>query len=93
MTRRDLIALLGTTAAVWPLGVSAQQPERMRRVGVLMNVGEASAVGQRALALFKEALERLGWSDERNLQLGVRWAAGEPTKYELVINLSADFGI
>ena len=83
MTRRELIALLGTTAAVsWPpLGARAQQNERMRRVGVLMNVGEASAVGQRALALFKEALERLGWSDERNLQLSVRWAAGEPALF------------
>ena len=81
MNRRELIALLGSTAVSWPLGVRAQQPERVRRVGVLMNVGEASAVGQRALALFKEALERLGWSDERNLQLSVRWAAGEPALF------------
>jgi putative tryptophan/tyrosine transport system substrate-binding protein len=78
MTRRDLIALLGSTAAAWPRAGWTQQPEGMRRLGVLMNVGEASAVGQRALVLFKEALERLGWSDERNLQLTVRWAAGEP---------------
>jgi putative ABC transport system substrate-binding protein len=81
MTRRDLIALLGGIAVSWPLGARAQQQERMRRVGVLMNVGEASAVGQRALALFKEVLDRLGWSDERNLQLSVRWAAGEPALF------------
>jgi hypothetical protein len=75
MTRRELIALLGSTAAAWPRAGWTQQPEGMRRLGVLMNVGEASAVGQRALVLFKEALERLGWSDERNLQLTVRWAS------------------
>src|SRR4030081_1102956 len=78
MRRRELITLLGGATAAWPLAARAQQAERMRRMGVLMNVGEASAVGERALALFKQALERLGWSDGRNIQLTVRWAAGDP---------------
>jgi putative ABC transport system substrate-binding protein len=60
VNRRDLIALLGTTALSWPLGARAQQQERVRRVGVLMNVGESSAAGQRAFATFKQTLEGLG---------------------------------
>jgi putative ABC transport system substrate-binding protein len=81
MRRRELITLLGGATAAWPLAARAQQAERMRRMGVLMNVGEASAVGERALALFKQALERLGWSDGRNIQLTVRWAAGDPALF------------
>ena len=81
MTRRDLIAFLGSTAAAWPMGVRAQQQERVRRVRVLMNVGESSAAGQRAFATFKQTLEGLGWSDQRNVQLSVRWAAGDPTLF------------
>jgi putative ABC transport system substrate-binding protein len=81
MTRRELIALLGSTAATWPLGARAQQPERMRRIGVLTNVGEPNVAGQCALAVFKQALEELGWSDQRNVQVNVRWAAGDPVLF------------
>ena len=77
MTRRDLIALLGTTAAVWPLGVSAQQPERMRRVGVLMPGTADDAEYQARMAAFLQRLQQLGWTDGRNVQIDTRWAAGD----------------
>jgi putative ABC transport system substrate-binding protein len=77
MNRRELIALLGTTAVVWPVGAGAQQPERMRRVGVLMSIAENDPEGQTRLAVFKQAMQQLGWSEGRNLQIVARWGAGE----------------
>jgi putative ABC transport system substrate-binding protein len=77
MTRRELIALLGGTAATWPLGARAQQPERMRRVGVLVSIAENDPEGQTRLAVFKQAMQQLGWSEGRNLQIIPRWGAGE----------------
>ena len=75
MTRRELIALLGGTAATWPLGARAQQPERMRRV--LVSIAENDPEGQTRLAVFKQAMQQLGWSEGRNLQIIPRWGAGE----------------
>src|SRR5215472_1097807 len=73
--RRDFITLLGSAAAAWPLGARAQS-ERMRRVGVLMG-GDADDPEELArLAGFKQGLERLGWSEGRNLQIDVRFAPG-----------------
>jgi putative ABC transport system substrate-binding protein len=68
MTRRDLIALLGSTAVSWPLGARAQQqPERMRRVGMLIGYAEHDQETQARLAAFRQGLERLGWTDGRNV--------------------------
>jgi putative ABC transport system substrate-binding protein len=58
---------------MWPLPARAQQPDRMRRIGVLMNTSENDAVGQRHLTAFKQGLEGLGWVDSRN----ARVAAGK----------------
>ena len=74
-TRRDLIALLGGTAAVsWPINARAQQ-ERVRRIGVLMYLAPDDAEAQARIAVFAEALKRLGWSEGRNLSIDTRWAA------------------
>ena len=78
LRRREFITLLGGAAAAWPLAARAQQPERMRRVGVLMNTAADSADGQARFAAFVHGLKQLGWTDGRNARLDVRWAAGDP---------------
>jgi len=73
MRRRTFIAGIGTAAA-WPLAARAQQPERVRRIGVLMYLAADDAEGQARLAAFAQALKQLGWSDGRNLRIDTRWA-------------------
>jgi putative ABC transport system substrate-binding protein len=73
MRRREFITLLGSAAA-WPLAARAQQPERVRRIGVLMNLAADDSEGQARLAAFAQALKQLGWSDGRNLRIDTRWA-------------------
>jgi putative ABC transport system substrate-binding protein len=75
--RREFIALVGGMAAAWPLGASAQQPEQMRRIGVLMNAAVDDPYGQARLAAFKQVLQQLGWSDGRNVQIAARWGEND----------------
>jgi putative ABC transport system substrate-binding protein len=77
MQRRQLIALLGAVAATWPLRARAQQPERMRHVGVLMTVGENDAEGQARLNALRRGLNQLGWAEGKNLAIEYRWAGGD----------------
>jgi putative ABC transport system substrate-binding protein len=77
MKRREFITLLGGAAAVWPLAARAQQPEKMRRIGVLMYLAADDAEGQARLAAFAQALKQLGWSDGRNLRIDTHWATAE----------------
>jgi putative ABC transport system substrate-binding protein len=74
LKRREFIALIGG-AASWPLAARAQQTERMRRVGVLMAYSESDREGQADVAAFREELQKLGWTDGRNLRIDSRWAA------------------
>ena len=74
MRRREFITLLGGVAAAWPLTARAQQPERMRRIGVLLPQVEDSAAGQARIAALLQELQRLGWTDGRNVQIDIRWA-------------------
>jgi putative ABC transport system substrate-binding protein len=76
MKRREFISLLGSVAG-WPLAARAQQPDRMRRVGVLMPQAEEQRRSRLLLEAFVQGLEALGWSAGRNLQIDVRWAAGD----------------
>jgi len=75
MRRRQFIAGLGSAVA-WPLAARAQQPDRMRRISVLMLHAEIDPVGKAYLSEFTQGLADLGWIDGRNLRLNVRWAAG-----------------
>ena len=71
--RRDFIKVVAGSAAAWPLAAQAQQPEPMRRIGVLMNRAANDAEGQARLAAFRQALEQLGWSEGRNMRIDIRW--------------------
>jgi putative tryptophan/tyrosine transport system substrate-binding protein len=73
--RREFIGLLGGTTA-WPLAARAQQPGRMRRVGVLMAFDENDSEAKAYLSEFTQGLMELGWTDGRDLRMSVRWAAG-----------------
>jgi putative ABC transport system substrate-binding protein len=79
MRRRDFITLLGGAAA-WPFAARAQQDERVRRIGVLMNLAESDPEGQARLAALRDGLAKLGWTEGRNIQSEYRWAAGDPNR-------------
>jgi putative ABC transport system substrate-binding protein len=76
MKRREFITLLGGAAA-WPLVARGQQPERMRRIGVLMNRAAADPEGQAQVAAFLQALQQLGWSEGRNVRIDARWGEND----------------
>ena len=76
MKRREFITLLGG-AAVWPLAARAQQAERMRRIGVLMNKAADDAEGRAQVSAFEGALQQRGWKLGGNLQIDYRWSAGD----------------
>ena len=71
--RREFVTLLGGAAA-WPVAARAQQPDRMRRIGVLMSVPESDPEAQAWLGAFSEGLQQLGWTAGRNIRLDYRWA-------------------
>ena len=73
MRRRDFIKVVAGSAAAWPLAARAQQPEQMRRIGILMNRSESDPEGQARLAAFRQGLEQLGWNEGRNMRIDIRW--------------------
>jgi ABC-type uncharacterized transport system substrate-binding protein len=80
MKRREFITLLGGAVA-WPLAARAQQAERMRRIGVLINVAESDPVGKARLSAFVQRLKELGWTEGHNVRLDIRWGAGDHEAY------------
>ena len=74
MRRREFITLLGGAAATWPLAARAQQPEQMRRIGVLMGLAEDDPDTKARLSGLRQGLERLGWSEGRNVRIDYRFA-------------------
>jgi putative ABC transport system substrate-binding protein len=80
MSRRNFI-VLAAGAALWPLAARAQQPERMRHIGVLMNLAADDAEGQARLIAFGQELAQLGWTDGRNVRIDIRWGAGDTDRF------------
>jgi putative tryptophan/tyrosine transport system substrate-binding protein len=74
--RREFITLLGGAAAAWPLAARAQR-EKMRRVGVLLNLAPDDPESQRRLTALVQGLQQLGWTDGRNVRIEARWGAGD----------------
>jgi putative ABC transport system substrate-binding protein len=76
LRRREFITLLGGAAAALPLAARAQQPDPMRRIGVLMSVPEHDMEYQAYTNAFQEELQKLGWTEGRNVRIDYRWGAG-----------------
>ena len=77
---KEFISLIGGSAAVWPLAVRAQQPERLRRIGVLIGFAESDPAVQSWLGAFRGTLAKLGWTEGSNLRIEVRWAGDDPDR-------------
>src|SRR5580704_10683297 len=72
--RRQFISALGGATIAWPLAARAEQPERMRRLAILMGYAEADPEAQSRIAAFQHELSKAGWLPGRNLQIDYRWA-------------------
>src|SRR5262245_21803209 len=77
MRRRQFISLLAGVAAMWPPPLRAQQPERIRRIGLLINLAADDPESQVRRAAFQQELRHLGWTDGVNMRIIARWGAGE----------------
>jgi putative tryptophan/tyrosine transport system substrate-binding protein len=76
MQRRDFITLLGGAAATWPFAARAQQPEPMRRIGILTGIAGEDAQTKLRVTAFSQELQKLGWIEGRNLRIDLRGGAG-----------------
>src|SRR5258708_1544573 len=77
LRRRDFITLLGGAAVGWPLAARAQQPDRMRLIGVLMAYAESDSTAQSWLAAFRAGLAKVGWTEGSHLRIELRWSAAD----------------
>jgi putative tryptophan/tyrosine transport system substrate-binding protein len=77
MRRRDFITLFGGAVVAWPLAASPQQPERMRRIGVLMFQAADDPEAHARNAAFLQGLQEAGWAVGRNMRIDSRWGAGD----------------
>jgi putative ABC transport system substrate-binding protein len=80
MRRRDLIKSIVCAATAWPLAARAQQPNRMRRIGVLIPFSETDSETQVLVAAFKQRFQELGWTDGRNVAFEHRYTDGNPER-------------
>jgi hypothetical protein len=80
MRRREFITLLGGAAA-WPMTARAQQSTRMQRIGVLAGSAESAEVRTRTAA-FQLTLRNLGWRDDENIRIDVRWLGSDPQRIQ-----------
>ena len=79
-SRREFISLLGGVAA-WPLAARAQQPDRVRRIGILTYLASDDADAQSRNAAFLQGLQELGWTVGRNVRMEYRWGAGDLDRF------------
>src|SRR6516225_8610861 len=80
LRRREFVAALGGVATAWPLAVRAQQRERIRRIGALMNLAADDPESLARIAAFLQGMAELGWIHRRNMVIDYRWAAGDPER-------------
>jgi putative tryptophan/tyrosine transport system substrate-binding protein len=75
MKRREFITLVAAAATAWPLTARAQQPDRVRRIGVLIALGEDDPQGQQQAQTLLQSLQELGWKRGTNLEVDLCWGA------------------
>src|SRR5712691_5787981 len=80
MRRRDFIKVTTAAAATWPLAARAQQPEQVRRIGVLMNVAADDPEAPARVGAFSQGLAELGWTIGRNARIDIRWGTADPER-------------
>jgi putative ABC transport system substrate-binding protein len=78
--RRQFITLIGGAAAGWPLAARAQRPESMRRIGMLSGFAESAPENQIQIAVVRQGLASLGWVEDRNLRIELRFGADDPNR-------------
>jgi putative tryptophan/tyrosine transport system substrate-binding protein len=83
MRRREFIAIVGG-ATLWPMAVRAQQPNRIRQLGVLMSFVESDPAGQSQLKAFRASLAKFGWTESDNLKIEVRWGSADPDRMRVL---------
>jgi ABC-type uncharacterized transport system substrate-binding protein len=79
--RRQFISVLGGATVAWPLADHAQEPSRVRRIGVLMSNAADDPLGQAWTAAFAQGLQQLGWEVGRNIRFDYRWGAGDTDRF------------
>jgi putative tryptophan/tyrosine transport system substrate-binding protein len=86
MRRREFIALGSAAAAalIWPRAACAQEPERMRSIGVMMSEAEDDPVGRRRVDALRQGLQELGWTDGRNIRIDLHWDAVAPPGVQMI---------
>jgi putative ABC transport system substrate-binding protein len=94
MKRRKFLAHIVGAAVAWPLAARAQQAEQMRRIGILMSIGESDPLSVMHMKSFQEGLRELGWVEGRNVRFDYRWAEGDADRYRTyaaeLVNLGPD---
>src|SRR5262245_33683722 len=81
LKRREFVTLLGGTVATWPLATQAQQPARMRRISVLINLASDDPEALARIGAFLQGLQELGWAVGRNVGIDYRFGAGDPNRF------------
>src|SRR3981189_577158 len=81
MRRREFITLLGGAAVAWPLAARAQQPDRVRRIGVVLPYAVGDPDAKSWVMAFRQQLDDLGWTDGHNVRIEFRWGAGQIDRF------------
>ena len=86
MRRREFLGVLSGAAATWPLTARAQQPDRMRQIGLLLGIAENDPEADARVTAFRHGLQQLGWMEGRNIRIDSRFAAGEDTRIRAYVS-------
>src|SRR5438067_6467557 len=80
LRRRQFITLVSGAAAAWPLAARAQQPDRVRRIAMLLGATETDPEAPLNLEAFRQTLNQLGWKEGVSIRIDTRWGAGDPDR-------------